>query len=576
MTRWQVARRLLRLLRPLAPLMAVSSAARVGTQGLGVAIPGLAAALVVGAWSGVGGLVALLALLALLKGALRYVEQFTGHSVAFSLLAGLRSDTYRWVEPLAPAGLEDRHTGDLVSRVVGDIDRVEPFYAHTIAPLISAVTVPLLTVLGLWLWVDPVVAAIFAPFPMLIALAVPLLRAGRVAALAAQARKLTGTTAAVFTDAVQGVREIAVFRAKETVSDRVEEISARSTRVRTALAAIASPRVMLGDLLAGGAVLAVTAVAASRLEAGAIGLAGLAAAMVVAWVGTAPARALEEIVPDLEQALAAAERLFDLDGRQPVVEDTTGPPLRPKDGSVAFHRVSVEPVTDRPAALDNVDVEIPDRGYVAVVGPSGAGKTTLVELLARFRDPDEGLVALGGTDIRRMEISDLRARVALVPQRPDIFYGTVASNLRLAKPGAGENELWEALDRAALGPWASTLPNGLDTLVGELGDTLSGGERQRLALARAFLRDPDILVLDEATSELDSSTERIVLDQIAQERGKRTIIVVAHRIDTVTNADQVLVLDRGRLVERGRHQELIERGGVYAGLWQRQEDLLPP
>jgi ATP-binding cassette subfamily C protein CydC len=575
-TRGEIARRLLRLLRPLAPLMAVSATARVINQGLGVAIPALAAAFVVDFTPGeaIGGLLLLLAALALVKGTFRYIEQFTGHAVTFRLLAELRIDTYRHIVPLAPAGLDDERSGDLVARVVGDIDRVEPFYAHTIAPVISAVLVPLLATIGLAVWVDPVVAAVFLPFPLLIALIAPWLRGRQVAELSAQARESSGETAAIFTDAVQGVRELAVFGARDAVVAWIDGQAISTTSNRKTLSRIASARAAIGDLLAGAAVVAVSAAAAIRLEVGVIELAGLAAAVVVAWVGTAPARALEDIVPDLEQALAAGARLFHLADREPAVETPREPLSRPVGGTVTFHEVSVAFPQSHYPALTGVDAEIPDGSYVAVVGPSGSGKSSLVELLVRFRDPDAGKVEVGGADVSDADQSSLRAGVMLVPQRPDIFFGSIAENLLLANPDATEEALWEALDRAALGQWVRSLQDGLATTIGELGETLSGGQRQRLAIARAFLRDPEVLVLDEATSELDVVTERQILDEVGRERGKRTVVVVAHRLETVTDADEVLVLDRGRLVERGRHEDLVDAGGIYSGLWQRHLDFM--
>lgn len=574
MSRTEVTRRLLRLLRPLAPLMTFSSACRVVNQGLGVAIPAVAAAMVVGIGqgAGVGPMVWLLAGMAVAKGVFRYLEQFTGHAVAFQLLSTLRVDAYRHIEPLAPAGLEAARTGDLVARVVGDVDRVEPFYAHTIAPLASAVLVPLFAAGGLAIWVDPLVAIVFLPFPLLMALIAPWVRARRVSGLSAQSRELSGEAGAVLTDAVQGAREIAVLEAEETMLERIDAASRASSGVRELLARIGAARSLLIDLIAGAAVVAVAVAAAVRFDIGAIGPAGLAAALAVGWVGTTPARALEDIVPDLEQALAAAGRLFDLADRPPAVVPHRGPSMVPNGGDVHLNGVGVR--LGGVSVLENVDVDLPAFSFTAVVGPSGSGKSTLVELLLRFRDPDEGRVRIGGPDVTQMSEADLRAAVTLVPQRPELFYGTIADNLRLARPDATDEELWAVLDRAALGDWVRSLDRGLDTGVGELGEAMSGGERQRLTIARALLRDPQVLILDEATSELDEDAERRLLDVLAEERGRRTVIVVAHRLETITGADLILVLDRGRLVERGTHAELLANGGVYASLWRRHEDVL--
>jgi ABC-type multidrug transport system fused ATPase/permease subunit len=450
---------------------------------------------------------------------------------------------------------------------------VEPFYAHTIAPFVSAIAVPALAAGGLALWVDPALAAVFAPFPLVIALVPPWIRARRVADLSRDARAQSGETAAMFTDAVQGAREVAIFKASAIMSARIEDRSRAMAATRRSLSHVSAGRVGLADLLAGGAVVAMLAIAAMRLDEGLIDISGLAAAVVISWVGTAPARAIEEIVPDLEQALAAAGRLFELADREPSV-----PPSdvdrAPEGGGVAYEGVRIQFARTDISALTDIDAAIQDRSFVAVVGPSGSGKSTMVELLARFRDPVAGRILLGGVDVRQIKESTLRKSVALVPQRPDIFYGTLAENLLLARPDATPKELWEALDRAQLETWARSLDAGLETHIGELGTTLSGGQRQRLAIARAFLRDPKLLILDEATSELDGPTERLILSELARERGRRTVIVVAHRLESIVDADEILVVDGGRLVEAGTHEALVSAGGVYSGLWQRHLDFI--
>lgn len=574
MNRIATARRLLGLLRPLAPLMITSSACRVVNQTLGIVIPALAAAMIMRLAVGdsVAGMVGILALLAIVKGVFRYLEQFTGHAVAFRLLSELRVDVYRHLVPLAPAGLETERSGDLVARIVGDVDRVEPLYAHTIAPLVSALVVPLLASAALAIGVDPLVALVFLPFPLAMALGPPWIRSRRVADLSSETRVLIGEAGAVLTDAVQGSQEIAVLGAGAQIAERIDRVSAAADEVRDELSRIGAVRAVLIDLLAGGAVVAVAAAAISRFGDGAIDLAAVAAAVVVAWVGTAPARALEEIVPDVEQALAAAGRLFELADRPPPVQPAPSPPLTGVGGTVAFERVSVA-IGEQPV-LDAIDCTIDDGSMVAVVGPSGSGKSTLVELLVRFRDPDQGRVLVGGVDVRSHAESELRRIVALVPQRPDIFFGTIADNLRLARPGATEEELWHALDRAALSDWVRSLGRGLEAPIGESGETMSGGQRQRLTIARALLRDPRILILDEATSELDSSAAQHISQTLGVERGRRTLIVVAHRLETVQDADEILVMDGGRLVERGTHEALLRANSGYAGLWRSHEDSL--
>jgi ATP-binding cassette, subfamily C, bacterial CydC len=577
MTGDRVAARLLGLMRPLAPLMGVSVACRTVNQGLGVAIPALGAYGVVriaGGEMDVVSLVGWLAGLAIVKGLFRYLEQYTGHAVAFRLLSKLRVDTYRAIEPLAPAGLEDDRSGDLVSRVVGDVDRVEPFFAHTVAPLTGAVLVPTLAVAGLALAVDPVLGLVLVPFLVALVAIVPWLRRRREAELSSQERETSGATAAALTDAVQGIREIVVFGARERTLADLDRRGERLASIRSGRARIGALRSSMGDALAGGMVVAVALVGSVRVGSGALDLAGLAAGLAVAWVVAGPARAVEEIVPDLEQAIAAARRLFELSDRVPPLAEVSPGAGRPSGGSIRLRSVTAGYARSPDPALDGIELDVDEGEFVAVVGPSGSGKSTLVDLLLRFRDPIAGTVAVGGVDVRRVASADLRGHVALVPQRPDLFHGTIADNLRIAAPEASDADLWRSLERADLATWVAALPGGLDTQVGELGDRISGGQRQRIALARALLRRPEILILDEATSELDPAAEARILTALLDGRGTRTLLVVAHRLEAVTGADRIVVLDRGRLVESGSHADLIAGAGVYAGLWGRHLDAI--
>jgi ABC-type multidrug transport system fused ATPase/permease subunit len=280
-------------------------------------------------------------------------------------------------------------------------------------------------------------------------------------------------------------------------------------------------------------------------------------------------RPLEEIIPDTEQSLAAASRLFELEDLEPQVAGDLG---RPNDGEVRFERVSVQ--GGGLVMVESVDLIVPAGSFVGIVGPSGSGKSSLVATLVRQRDPSYGRVLIGGRPVEDLSPTALRAAVALVPQRLDVFHGTITSNLQIARPSAGIEEMTQALERASLLDWVHGLDRGLETPIGEGGIGLSGGQAQRLALARAFLRDPRVLVLDEATSELDTVTESAVLDEVYGERGGRTLIVVAHRMETVMSADQIAVMDGGRLVELGVHDDLVAASGLYAALWARHEDML--
>ncbi len=579
MTPAQVRRRLLAMLRPMRGLVVGSTLCRIVNQGLGVAIPVIAAGSVVRIGMGSGpeplSLVLVLTGLALIKGLFRYLEQFTGHAVAFQLLSTLRADTYRALEPLAPTGLEDDRSGDLVSRVIGDVDRIEPFFAHTIAPLAGAVIVPTLTVIGLGLVTNWALAGTLVPFLALV-VAVPWLRRRRVSELAPQLRVASGAAAATLTDAGQGIREIVAFDAADRVVARLDRVEEPVATLRSQLARIAAFRTGLVDLVAAGAVVAVAVVGAGQMESAALSLDGLAMALVAAWVVAVPARAVEEIAADLEQSLAAGRRIFELaDRTPPIPEPGSGGPT-PRGGAVSLRAVTVRHSPEAAPALDHVTLDLPERGLIALVGPSGSGKSTLVDVVLRFRLPQSGEVTIGGADLRTIPTSALRSHVAVVPQQPELFHGTIADNLRLADPGATERRLWAVLERVALADWVRGLDRNLETHVGELGDTMSGGQRQRLAIARALLRPGAILILDEATSELDPESERAVLATLAVVATRHTVLFVAHRLEAVTRADLIVVFDRGQVVAQGTHEELLAADGLYAGLWRRHTDAADP
>ncbi|HUG07306.1 MAG TPA: ABC transporter ATP-binding protein [Acidimicrobiia bacterium] len=566
--RGETVRRLLTMLRPHRGLVVSSALFRIVNQGLGVAIPAVAVAYVIEVFEGsadMGSALLLLAGLALVKGAFRYLEQYSGHAVAFRLLAQLRSQVFRWLERLEPAMLGDERSGDLVARVSGDIDRVEPFYAHTIAPVVAAVVVPMLTLAGLaWVGGAPVVLAL-GPFVVLYLALVPWIGWRRVAEAGPEVRQMSGEMAASVSDVVQGAQEVAVLHAGDRVLDRLRLAGGLKATRERALAKSSAWRSLVGGLVAAAGMLAVVGVGVVS----GLGVQALAVAVVLAWTVMAPIRALEQIVPDTEQSLAAAARLFEL-------EDLPSQPWGGLDPTAAEGGVRFEAVTVRSGdttLVEGVELEVPAGSFLGIVGPSGSGKSTLVQTLIRGRDPHAGRVMVAGRPVVDLSPSALSEMVALVPQRPDFFYGSLASNLRIASRDAGDAELTAALERARLGEWLASLEDGLETHLGEGGVGMSGGQLQRLAVARAFLRDPAVLVLDEATSELDGPTERALLDEVYSEWRRRTLVVVAHRMETVTNADRIAVMDRGRIVESGTHAELERAGGLYAALWERHRDM---
>jgi subfamily B ATP-binding cassette protein MsbA len=284
--------------------------------------------------------------------------------------------------------------------------------------------------------------------------------------------------------------------------------------------------------------------------------------------------ALATSFTNYQEAVGAAERVFEILEMTPSIADPAAPAALPAPvrGRVAFEDVSFRYHADAelPWTLQGINLSVAPGEVVALVGPSGGGKTTLVSLLPRFWDVDRGRITLDGADVRSLRLADLRGAIGVVPQAPALFSGTIRENIAYARPSATEADVRAAALAAHAHEFVERLPQGYDTPVGERGVKLSGGQRQRVAIARAILKDPAVLVLDEATSNLDTESERLIEDALEKLLVGRTTLIIAHRLSTVRRADRLVVVDRGRIVEEGSHAELLGRGGLYARLYQRQ------
>jgi ATP-binding cassette, subfamily B, bacterial len=286
--------------------------------------------------------------------------------------------------------------------------------------------------------------------------------------------------------------------------------------------------------------------------------------------------AISETIGDLQRAAGAAERLAELGAEPAVIVEAASPKLLPKplQGSVRFEAVSFRyPTRPDSLALDRFDLGVTPGETVAIVGPSGAGKTTVFNLLLRFYDPEAGTIRVDGVDIRDLRFADLRRALAIVPQEPVLFTTSVADNIRYGRPDASDADVRAAAEAASALGFIETLPQGFDTHLGARGVRLSGGQRQRIAIARALLCDPAILLLDEATSALDAESELAVQQALDRLMHKRTTLVIAHRLATVQKADRIVVIDHGRVVDVGRHADLVRRDGLYARLAELQFNL---
>ena len=371
-------------------------------------------------------------------------------------------------------------------------------------------------------------------------------------------------------DVMANFETVKAFAAEERETSRFDDAKTRyagaATNSQQSLAALNAVQAAIMN----GGLLAVAVLGAWKALNGQLEVGDIAALTMMLMQVYQPLNILGWAYREIKQASVDLERLFQTLRLRPEIEDKpTAPDLGVKGGAVRFEAVSFAH-DGRSRSVDAVSFDIPAGAYVGLAGPSGAGKSTLLRLLFRFYDPDEGQVLIDGQDIADVTQSSLRRNLGLVPQEVVLFNDTLRNNVLYGRPDADEAAIWDAVERAHLKAFIESLPDGLDTRVGERGLKLSGGEKQRVGVARAILKDPPILILDEATSALDSETESEVQAALAEAARGRTTIAVAHRLSTIARADLILVMEDGRLVEQGSHADLLSARGRYESMWTRQ------
>jgi ATP-binding cassette, subfamily C, bacterial CydC len=507
------------------------------------------------------------------RAASRYAERLASHDVTFKLLGSLRTWFYARLVPLAPARLLRYRSGDLLSRVVKDVDELENLYLRIVSPLVVALVISLITFL------------VFRAFGMAIALVAVAFLLGTGAGVPLFVRRLSrgfgrrelelrGKLGARVVDSLQGVQDLLAFGGEEAARREISALATRLERVQRRMALITGLQGALADLMAGLALVAILVLAVPLVASGEVRgvyLAFLALVMLGSFEAVVP---LGSAFQFLGRSLHAGERLFEVIDAEPEVMDPPEPLGTPDDTTLEFDRVSFGYGEGDPPALEDVSLVLKPGGKVAIVGPSGSGKSTLVNLALRFWDPDSGEVRLGGHDLRLYAQEDLRARIGVVSQSTHVFNDTLRANLLLADPHATDAELQRALSQARLEGLVERLPRELDSYVGEQGLALSGGERQRLAVARALLKDAPLLVLDEASANLDTVTERELMAEVRDLMRGRATLVVTHRLVALEGMDEILVLEGGRVVERGTHDELVRADGLYRRMLDVQHGML--
>jgi ATP-binding cassette subfamily B protein/subfamily B ATP-binding cassette protein MsbA len=509
---------------------------------------------------------ALMALCAyLLRAGLQFLRSYMAHYAGWGVVADVRGSLYEHLQRLSLRFYEDRQTGQLMSQLVNDTDLLEHLIAHAIPDLIANVLM-LAGVIGILMTINP-------PLTMLSLLPVPLILLTmrffnqRVRpAFRARQNKL-GDLNAALNDNLSGVREIKAFTREEAelvrIGDRIKQYRDSMLHV---LRLMATFHPMIGFSSSLGTIVLIYF--GGRFILGqTLAINDLVAFFLYLELLYQPIREISRVWESFQQALAGAERVNELFQEAPsVVEKPDAIELKSDDiKEIRFEQVCFS-YEDDGSVLEDINFVIPSGKVVALVGPTGVGKTTLANLIPRFYDVLSGRILFNGCDIRDMTVKSLRQQISIVLQDVFLFHGTVRENILFGREGAAEEEVLEAAKAANAYDFITRMPDGFDTLIGERGVKLSGGQRQRIAIARAVLKDAPILILDEATSSVDTETELLIQQSLEQLMKGKTVIVIAHRLSTIRNADMIVVLEGSRIVESGTHKELMKNNGLYRKL----------
>ncbi len=496
-------------------------------------------------------IITVMIVIAVLRGILHYAEQYCNHFIAFKLLAIIRHKVFASLRKLCPAKLEGRDKGNLISIITTDIELLEVFYAHTISPIAIATLTSMVMVIfiGRYHWLAGMLA--LAAY-LIVGVAIPMWNGKRGSQKGMEFRTSFGELNSFVLDSLRGLDETIQYGQGEKRKEQMSERSKNLAGIQKSLSKMEGSQRSFTNMVILLASFGMLALTIWLYDKGAIGFEGILTCTIAMMGSFGPVVALSSLSNNLNQTLASGERVLSLLEETPLVEEIPGDVETPGTESVEheFTGAEAENVTfayDNEVILDNYSLKMQTGKITGIHGASGSGKSTLLKLLMRFWDVQDGSVSVDGTDVRKIPIRYLRDMESYVTQETHLFHDSIANNIAIAKPGASREEIMEAAKKASIHDFIMTLPKGYDTEVGELGDTLSGGEKQRIGIARAFLHECPLILLDEPTSNLDSLNEGIILKSLKESAEKKTVVLVSHRVSTMNVADLVYEMENGRI-----------------------------
>lgn len=496
-------------------------------------------------------IITVMIVIAVLRGILHYAEQYCNHFIAFKLLAIIRHKVFASLRKLCPAKLEGRDKGNLISIITTDIELLEVFYAHTISPIAIATLTSMVMVIfiGRYHWLAGMLA--LAAY-LIVGVAIPMWNGKRGSQKGMEFRTSFGELNSFVLDSLRGLDETIQYGQGEKRKEQMSERSKNLAGIQKSLSKMEGSQRSFTNMVILLASFGMLALTIWLYDKGAIGFEGILTCTIAMMGSFGPVVALSSLSNNLNQTLASGERVLSLLEETPLVEEIPGDVETPGTESVEheFTGAEAENVTfayDNEVILDNYSLKMQTGKITGIHGASGSGKSTLLKLLMRFWDVQDGSVSVDGTDVRKIPIRYLRDMESYVTQETHLFHDSIANNIEIAKPGASREEIMEAAKKASIHDFIMTLPKEYDTEVGELGDTLSGGEKQRIGIARAFLHECPLILLDEPTSNLDSLNEGIILKSLKESARKKTVVLVSHRVSTMNVADVVYEMENGRI-----------------------------